>query len=184
MFELGRWAEAEATMSQGLDIGHGRVWGLSVRARLLAALGRTDEAAASLAAILDMFPEGLPDLARLELGRSAVEVLLVQGELTGAVDTATRTLDVDYPSVGLRLEIAASGLRAAADLAESGRARRDGSAVAEAMSAGEILGAEVARQRAILSGWPEPTRPRSPRPLWPMRSWLGSPVSPTPTCGL
>ena len=60
LFELGRWGEAEATMSQGLDIGHGRVWGLSVRARLLAAMGRTDEASASLAAILEMFPGGPP----------------------------------------------------------------------------------------------------------------------------
>ena len=157
LFELGRWGEAEATMSQGLDIGHGRVWGLSVRARLLAAMGRTDEASASLAAILEMFPEGLPDLARLELVRSGVDVLLVQGDLTGAVEMATQALDADYPSVGLRLGIAASGLRAAADLAEAGRARREGSAATEAMAAGEVLGAEVARQRAILSGWSDPT---------------------------
>ena len=157
LFELGRWGEAEAAMSQGLDLGHGRVWGLAVRARLLAALGRTDEASASLAAILEMFPEGLPDLARLELVRSGVEVLLVQGDLTGAVVMATQALDADYPSVGLRLGIAASGLRAAADLAESGRARREGSAATEAIAAGEILAAEVARQRAILSGWSDPT---------------------------
>ena len=157
LFELGRWAEAEATMSHGLDIGHGRVWGLSIRARLLAAMGRTDEASASLAAILEMFPEGLPDLARLELVRSGVDVLLVQGDLVGAVDMATQALDADYPSVGLRLGIAASGLRAAADLAESSRARREGSSAAEAMAAGEVLGAEVARQRAILSGWSDPT---------------------------
>jgi DNA-binding CsgD family transcriptional regulator/tetratricopeptide (TPR) repeat protein len=156
LFELGRWAEAEAKMSHGLDIGHGRVWGLSIRARLLAAMGRTDEASASLAAILEMFPEGLPDLARLELVRSGVDVLLVQGDLLGAVDMATQALDADYPSVGLRLGIAASGLRAAADLAESSRARREGSS-AEAMAAGEVLGAEVARQRAILSGWSDPT---------------------------
>ena len=156
LFELGRWDEAEATMSHGLDIGHGRVWGLSVRARLLAATGRTDEASASLATILDMFPEGLPELARLELVRSGVDVLLVQGDLAGAVAMATQALDADYPSVGLRLGIAANGLRAAADLAESGRARRDGS-TAEALAAAEILGAEVARQRAILSGWQEPT---------------------------
>ena len=157
LFELGRWGEAEATMSQGLDIGHGRVWGLSIRARLLAAMGRTDEASASLAAILEMFPEGLPDLARLELVRSGVDVLLVQGDLTGAVEMATQALDADYPSVGLRLGIAASGLRAAADLAESSRARREGSTATEAMAAGEVLGAEVARQRAILSGWSDPT---------------------------
>ena len=157
LFELGRWVEAEAAMSHGLDIGHGRVWGLSVRARLLAAMGRTDEASASLAAILDMFPEGLPELARLELVRSGVDVLLVQGDLAGAVAMATQALEADYPSVGLRLGIAANGLRAAADLAESARARRDGSASADAMAAGEILGAEVARQRAILAGWQEPT---------------------------
>ena len=70
---------------------------------------------------------------------------------------ATQALDADYPSVGLRLGIAASGLRAAADLAEAGRARREGSAATEAMAAGEVLGAEVARQRAILSGWSDPT---------------------------
>jgi DNA-binding CsgD family transcriptional regulator/tetratricopeptide (TPR) repeat protein len=157
LFELGRWAEAEAIMSEGLDTGHGRVWGLSVRARLLAAMGRTDEATASLAAILKMFPEGLPDLARLEHGRSAVDVLLVKGDFTGALETATRTLDVDYPSVGLRLGLATSGLRAAADLAELGRARRHGSAVAMGMAAAEVLGAEVARQREILAGWDEPT---------------------------
>ena len=157
LFELGRWDEAEATMSHGLDIGHGRVWGLSVRARLLAAMGRTDEASASLAAILDMFPEGLPELARLELVRSGVDVLLVQGDSRAPSTMATQALDADYPSVGLRLGIAANGLRAAADLAESGRARRDGSNAAEAVAAGEILGAEVARQRAILAGWLEPT---------------------------
>jgi DNA-binding CsgD family transcriptional regulator/tetratricopeptide (TPR) repeat protein len=157
LFELGRWAEAEAAMSHGLDIGHGRVWGLSVRARLLAATGRTDEASASLAAILEMFPEGLPDLALLEHVRSGVDVLLVKGDLPGAVKAARQALDVDYPSVGLRLGIAASGLRAAADLAESSRARRDHSTIAEATAAGEILGAEVTRQRAILSGWSDPT---------------------------
>jgi ATP/maltotriose-dependent transcriptional regulator MalT len=157
LFELGRWVEAEDTMRQGLDIGHGRVWGLSVRARLLAALGRTDEASASLAAILEMFPEGLPDLARLELVRSGVEVLLIQGDLTGAIEMATQALGGEYPSVGLRLGIATSGLRAAADLADSARARRDVSAASEAAAAGEILGAEVARQRSILAGWPEPT---------------------------
>ena len=156
-FELGRWVEAEATMSHGLDIGHGRVWALSVQARLLAAMGRTDEASASLATILEMFPEGLPDLARLELVRSGVDVLLVQGDLMGVVAMARQALEADYPSVGLRLGIAASGLRAAADLADSGRARREGSTVADAMAAGEILGAEVARQRAVLSGWKEPT---------------------------
>ena len=76
---------------------------------------------------------------------------------SGAVEMATQALDADYPSVGLRLGIAASGLRAAADLAESSRARREGSTATEAMAAGEVLGAEVARQRAILSGWSDPT---------------------------
>ena len=60
LFALGRWVEAGATTSQGLDAGHGRVWGLSVRAKLLAGMGRASEAAGSLAAILEMFPEGLP----------------------------------------------------------------------------------------------------------------------------
>ena len=157
LFELGRWADAEATMSQGLDIGHGRVWGLSVRARLLAAMGRADEASASLAAILEMFPEGLPELKRLELVRSGVDVFVVQGDFKGAVAMATQALDADYPSVGLRLGIAAGGLRAAADLAEAARARRDRLTETEAIAAGEVLGAEVARQRAILAGWADPT---------------------------
>ncbi|HEY4754400.1 MAG TPA: LuxR C-terminal-related transcriptional regulator, partial [Candidatus Limnocylindrales bacterium] len=157
LFLLGRWDEAEATTSQGLDIGHGRVWSLCVRARLLAAMGRTDEAAAALAAILAMFPEDLPDLARLEVGEAAVDILQVNGDFAEAVETATLALAVDYPSVGLRLGIAASGLRAAADLAEAGRARRDGSWVAQAVAAGETLSAEVARQREILASWSDPT---------------------------
>jgi DNA-binding CsgD family transcriptional regulator/tetratricopeptide (TPR) repeat protein len=157
LFELGRWDEADATMAQGLDIGHGRLWAQCVRARLLAARGRTAEAAESLDAMLEMFPEGLPDLARLEHGWSVVDVFLVGGDLARAVDMAARTLDVDYPSVGLRLGLAASGLRAAADLAEAGRARRDASTVAQAMAAREVLASEVARQRVVLSGWPDPT---------------------------
>jgi DNA-binding CsgD family transcriptional regulator/tetratricopeptide (TPR) repeat protein len=157
LFELGRWGEAEAMMSQGLDIGHGRLWGLCVRARLLAAMGRTDEASEALAAILATFPEDLPDLARLEIGGSRIDILLVDGDLAGAVEGAMLTLAFDYPSVGLRLGIAASGLRAAADLAEVGRARRDGPAVEQAIAAGETLGAEVARQREIIATWSDPT---------------------------
>jgi DNA-binding CsgD family transcriptional regulator/tetratricopeptide (TPR) repeat protein len=157
LFELGRWAEAEDMMRQGLDTGHGRVWALSVRARWLAAVGRTDEATTSLAAILEMFPEGLPELKRLELVRAGVDVLVVQGDFKGAVEMATEALSADYPSVGLRLGIAASGLRAAADLAESARARRDRATEAEAVASADILGAEVARQRAILAGWSDPT---------------------------
>jgi DNA-binding CsgD family transcriptional regulator/tetratricopeptide (TPR) repeat protein len=157
LFELGRWDEAESMTSQGLDLGHGRLWALCVRARLLAAMGRTDEAAAALAAIRAMFPEDLPDLARLEVGGSRVDVLLASGDPSGAVEAATHTLAVDYPSVGLRLGIAASGLRAAADLAETGRARRDRPAVEQAMAAGENLAAEIARQREILATWSDPT---------------------------
>jgi len=120
-------------------------------------MGRTDEASEALAAILATFPEDLPDLARLEIGGSRIDILLVDGDLAGAVEGAMLTLAFDYPSVGLRLGIATSGLRAAADLAEVGRARRDGPAVEQAIAAGETLGAEVARQREIIATWSEPT---------------------------
>ncbi len=157
LFHLGRWADADDMTAHGMEAGHGRVWGLSVRARILAALGRGDDARSALAALAAMFPEGLPDLARLEPALPGAELQLADGDLSGAVETVTSALDIEWPHVGLRLDLAAVGLRAAADLVGERRSRRDEAIVTLAVAAAERCVAEVATQRQILAGWHPPT---------------------------
>jgi DNA-binding CsgD family transcriptional regulator len=143
--------------AHGMDVGHGRVWGLSVRARLLAALGRTADARTVLDAVQAMFPEGLPEAARLVCGLPAAEVRLIEGDAVGALDVALEALDVEWPHVGLRLALAATGLRAAADIAQDRRAHRDNDGLSRAKAFGGRCLGEVDAQRAILAGWDSPT---------------------------
>ena len=156
MFGLGRWREAEAMTAQEM-VGHGRVWGMSVRARLLAATGNAPGARAIMASVAADFPEGLPDLGKLECALPTAELLLVEGDLEGALAAALGGLDVAWPHVGLRLGLAAVGMRAAADLVQGSRARRDGEVIARATAAAERCLAEVGEQRMILGGWDPPT---------------------------
>ena len=102
LFCLGRWAEAEALTDHGMDVGHGRVWGLSVRARLLAAMGRAADSRAVMAAVEAMFPEGLPEALRLECALPAAELRLMDGDAQGALDAVLAAprpaMDVRWPA--------------------------------------------------------------------------------------
>jgi DNA-binding CsgD family transcriptional regulator/tetratricopeptide (TPR) repeat protein len=155
LFALGRWAEADAITDHGMEIGHGRVWGMCGRARLLAAMGRSADARAAIAAVTAMFPEGLPDLAKLEMALPAAELQLLDGEADRSLDTVLSALDIEFPFayLRLRLDLAAAGLRAAADIAQDSRGRRDAQALARANAAGARCLAEIGSQRAILIGW-------------------------------
>ena len=156
LFGLGRWAEAEAITGQGMDVGHGRVWGLTVRARLLAAMGRTADGLAVLATVDAMFPEGLPDPARLGCALPEAELRLVEGNPEAALQAALRGLDVTAPHVGLRLGLATIGFARRRTMGRR-TARRDVDAVELATSLADRCLAEVATQREILGGWDVPT---------------------------
>ena len=158
LFGLGRWTDADAITDHGMEIGYGRGWGSPVRARLLAAMGRSADAQAVMTSVQEMFPEGLPDLAKLELAVPAADLHLLAGEADRALDVVLGALDIPYPFayLRLRLDLGAAGLRAAADLALERRGRRDGEALDRATAGAERCMAEVLAQRAILAGWDMP----------------------------
>ncbi len=157
LFVMGRWPEAEVRTVDGIDTGHGRVWALSVRARLMAATGRVAEGRRAVQTVQGMFPEGLPDIALLECALPSAELDLAEGRPDAALETIEGALGAGGRHVGLRLSLAAAGLRAAADVAAGARARRDEPAVGRAIGAGARLIAEVGAQREILGGWDPPT---------------------------
>jgi DNA-binding CsgD family transcriptional regulator/tetratricopeptide (TPR) repeat protein len=158
LFNLGRWTEAAACTDHGMEIGHGRLGGLTVRARLLATMGRSADARAVITSVEEMFPDGLPDLAKLEIAVPAAELHVLDGAPDHALDAVLGALDIDFPFayLRLRLDLAATGLRAAADHAQGRRGRRDGEALQRASAAAERCIAEVLAQRAILAGWDTP----------------------------
>jgi DNA-binding CsgD family transcriptional regulator len=130
---------------------------MSIRARLLAATGRADEARRVLDDVTAFHPDGLPELVRLECAVPAAATLLSEGASAAALEAATTGLEVAAPHVALRLTLAAIGVRAAADLAVRARARRDPRAAEQAAEAAGVCLAEVTTQRQILSGWQPPT---------------------------
>jgi DNA-binding CsgD family transcriptional regulator/tetratricopeptide (TPR) repeat protein len=153
LFELGRWAEAETMTNSGLEFGYGRVWAHCVRARLLAAMGRSAEAGAVLSSVEAMYPEGLPELGRLEVALATAEQHLLDGSLLRALSTALDGLDIGMPHVGLRLDLAMAGLQAAADLVGRSRGRRDEAEARNARSGTDRCIGEVVAQQRILDAW-------------------------------
>jgi DNA-binding CsgD family transcriptional regulator/tetratricopeptide (TPR) repeat protein len=159
LFLLGRWSEADEVTASGIDVGHGRVWALAVRARLLIAMGRSSDARTVLDAVEAMTREDLPDIARLECALPRAEALLVGDDAASAVRVVSEALALPAPHTGLRLSLAAVGARSSADLAAAARARRDAAGEAGAESGASPFADEAAAQRENLSRWDE--RPRS-----------------------
>jgi DNA-binding CsgD family transcriptional regulator/tetratricopeptide (TPR) repeat protein len=156
-FLVGRWAAADELTATGIDTGYGHVWALTVRARLLAATGRLEEARAILRQVTGLHGDDLPEVVRIEYALPEAEVLLAEGDTRGALDVVRSALAVDARHVALRLGLAAVGLNAAAGRAVDARARRDTPALEDAIAgAGDCL-SEVAEGRAILATWEPPT---------------------------
>jgi DNA-binding CsgD family transcriptional regulator/tetratricopeptide (TPR) repeat protein len=156
LFHLGRWAEADLLTSTGIDVGHGRIWALAVRARLMAAMGRPEEVRVALATVASIYPDGLPAAARLERALPAAELLLLESDPAAALEAVVAAFDADAPHVGLRLDLATAGLRAAADVAVGVRGVSGGGLPGRVPELVERCLAEVAEQQRILDGWDRP----------------------------
>ena len=152
-FRLGRWAEADQLTAAGLAMdpfGEGTVHLNAVRALVLTALGRFDEAAERLVAADRLAGDGMEaDLAAL-LATARAELAYWRDDAAlarGAVEAGLAALEsTDDPA--MRGPLASVGLRIEADDAEAARARRDTVAVATARRRGAALMARLPAARS------------------------------------
>jgi len=141
LLRLGRWDEAGAALSEGLDLdpaGRGTVYLSAVRGRLHALTGERDAAR-------DCFEtaEGLavgdvdPHLAAF-IARGRAELLLSEDDPLVAVEVIEAGLQglLDDPDPYASLPLLALGLQAAAELADAGKAARDEGAMQRAVAVG------------------------------------------------
>jgi DNA-binding CsgD family transcriptional regulator len=155
-YATGAWDAAEAGATALLAPGlaymtpAGREWQLWIRGSQRIQRGRLDAGEEDLLTALTLLGDAYPEsvaggrirlaMAQLARGRPDQGLTLVQ-EAAAAADAT------DY--VLLRCHVDAMVLRAAADLAELGRARRDASAVARAEEVGAV---RLARVHEALAG--------------------------------
>ena len=144
-FRLGRWDEADDVTRAGLALdqrGRGSPYLAIVRARLAANRGEVDEAERRLGhvTIADLDP----DVAVIHAVAS-VETALLRGDPGVAAELAAGTLAV-FGGAGIEawaMPLVAFGLRAAADLVETGEAARDTEAVAAARALADAIAAHA-----------------------------------------
>jgi DNA-binding NarL/FixJ family response regulator len=148
LLRLGRWDEADALTLDGFAVdpaGRGTIYLATVRGRLDALRGDVVAAHERLAIGGDQAAGEIdPDLAGyLERGRA--ELALVEGRPDAAwtaVETGLRHL-AESRELLVRPSLVYLGLRAAAELAEQGRARRDEAAVQAASERAAPLAAHL-----------------------------------------
>lgn len=133
-FQAGAWDDVAAQIGPALAVDPYRApWMSGLRASIMVARGQLDEAEADLRALLSIGEAPSPELAcearfdlalgELARGRPGLAVEIGAG-------AAGALMETDAPILMVRT--AALRLRAAADLAELGRARRDREALARA----------------------------------------------------
>ena len=152
----GRWSEAEVLAGRMIDAHPSpspRAWHHIVRGQLRVRGGRISEGERDLRAACDVMPPVEPEIRARALGHLA-EAALARGDPRGAVLLVDEALAVLAPTDEIpgRVHLFALGLRAAADLAERARARRDAAAEAEAAVAAEpyIAGILAAREGRLV----------------------------------
>ncbi len=149
----GRWDEAEPLAGRMIDAGSSRMAlpsYLVTRGQLRVRSGRFEDGERDLAAVRDLQPSADPEtraaatglLAEAAIGRDD------PGDALRLVDEALAILGVTDEVPG-RVHMFALGLRAAADLAERSRARRDADAQARA---GAAAGQHADRLRLAETG--------------------------------
>jgi DNA-binding NarL/FixJ family response regulator/tetratricopeptide (TPR) repeat protein len=156
LLRLGRWDEADGLLSEGeaLAPGSGSIYLAMVRGRLAALRGDAARARERLTAAVELAEGEMdPDLAAyLERGKS--ELALVERQPHAALDAARAGLThaggshdplTAPPLIWL-------GLRAAAEMADQARARRDDAAAAAARETGEPFH-RAASDLAAPTGW-------------------------------
>jgi DNA-binding CsgD family transcriptional regulator/tetratricopeptide (TPR) repeat protein len=158
LYMLGRWDEADPASLEALALapeGRPPVFGLALRSRLLTARGRVDEATEALTRTQAVERQDLdPDLAAY-LALATAELAILEERLDdarAAVQEGLRRLDDSDFSVRLAAPLHALALRAEADRAENGRARRRGTEVGAARTAGEV-------HRKAVEAQPAPSNP-------------------------
>ncbi len=148
LIRLGRWDDAAAVATEGLDLdpaGLGTVYLSAVRGRLHALRGEWEEATERFE-IADRLAAGDvdPHLAAF-VARGRAELLLGAGDPGGALTAVQKGLSGlgSTPDAYAAVPLLMLGLQAAADLGELCRASRDADGLARATDAGGALSASV-----------------------------------------
>ena len=156
LFDLGRWEEAIDAVDRGLaldPIGSPSVWLHINRARLDTNQGRFAAAGVHLASAQTLAGVvGSVDDYRAALLAGQVELARAEGRLDDVrrvADAAAASLRADRPLDPALGWLAAHVLRAEADAAEDGRARRDQAAVDTSTGRGAMIGAMLDRAAAM-----------------------------------
>ncbi len=159
LFDLGRWDEAIAAVDEGLDLdpaGRPAVWLHINRARLDTNQGRLEAAATHLAQAQTVAEAiGLADAYRAQLLAGLAELARAERRLDDVrhvAEIAISELRDDRPPDPAIGWLAANALRAEADQAESGRARRDAAVVEGAAHRAAVISAWLDRAAAIAIG--------------------------------
>ena len=154
----GRWGEAEALADRMIDAHpppSPLAWHLLVRGQLRVRTGRLVEGERDLRAACDIRPPVEPEIRAVALGHLA-EAALARTDPRGALVLADEALAVlaTTDEVPGRAHLFALGLRTAADLAESARARRDAAGEAEAVGAAAryVAGVGAAQEGRLVEG--------------------------------
>jgi DNA-binding CsgD family transcriptional regulator len=154
----GRWVEAEALATGMIErrvAPSPLAWHLIVRGALRVRTGRLDDGERDLTAALAIHPLVEPEIRAKALGECA-EAALGRQEPLRALELVGEALEVLAPTdeVPGRAHLHALGLRAAADLADRSRARRDGPGIAAAAeaAAGFVAGLEAAAAGLLVEG--------------------------------
>jgi DNA-binding CsgD family transcriptional regulator/tetratricopeptide (TPR) repeat protein len=152
LFRLGRWEEADRLTLEGLEHedadASGALYLRAIRVMLLAARGDRDTLAVELAAMHKAAEADIdPDVRALILQASAEAALLdgKSADALGDIDGALAEFEGSDETF-LVAPLLVVGMRAASDLADTGRAFRDPGKVEEAKRAGERL---LARAREL-----------------------------------
>ncbi len=135
---LGTWEQAGHLVEEGLALGpvaRARLFLLVQRARLAAAQGRAEIAAAAVAGVMELEADLGPTEHSASVLEARIEVATTAGRLTEARDVVDEALRI--PTAGRQPDpalawVGALAMRIEADAAEDARLRRDAGAEAEA----------------------------------------------------